>query len=102
MKPFLKLLLIFCYLIFVPASVNAQALENIDSRYPERKYRRFLLPNKMKVMLISDITLQRGAASMTVAVGSMSDPENRYGMAHFLEHMPVSYTHLTLPTKRIV
>ena len=24
---------------------------------------------------------------MTVAVGSMSDPENRYGMAHFLEHM---------------
>ena len=104
MKTFLKLLLIFCYLTFGPASVSAQALENTDSRYPERKYRRFLLPNKMKVMLISDRTLQRGAASMTVAVGSMSDPENRYGMAHFLEHMlflgtekypeAVSYTHL--------
>ncbi len=87
MKTFLKLLLIFCFLTFGPASVSAQALENTDSRYPERKYRRFLLPNKMKVMLISDRTLQRGAASMTVAVGSMSDPENRYGMAHFLEHM---------------
>ena len=87
MKTFLKLILFFCFLTFCTASVIAQALETTDSRYPERKYRRFLLPNKMKVMLISDRTLQRGAASMTVAVGSMSDPEERYGMAHFLEHM---------------
>ena len=69
-KTFIKLILLFCFLAFSPASVIAQALENTDSRYPERKYRRFLLPNKMKVMLISDRTLQRGAASMTVAVGS--------------------------------
>lgn len=87
MKTFFKLILIFCFLTLGSASVSAQALEKTDSRYPERKYRRFLLPNKMKVMLISDRTLQRGAASMTVAVGSMTDPENRYGMAHFLEHM---------------
>ncbi len=87
MKFLLKLILFFCFLAFGPSSVVAQALETTDSRYPERKYRRFLLPNKMKVMLISDKTLQRGAASMTVAVGSMSDPDNRYGMAHFLEHM---------------
>jgi len=38
-------------------------------------------------MLISDPTLQRGAASLTVAVGSMSDPSGRSGLAHFLEHM---------------
>ncbi len=87
MKIFLKLILIYCFLGLIPYSLYAQALETTDSRYPERKYRRFLLPNKMKVMLISDKTLQRGAASMTVAVGSMSDPEKRYGMAHFLEHM---------------
>ncbi|GIT02836.1 MAG: hypothetical protein CM1200mP28_00950 [Deltaproteobacteria bacterium] len=49
MKIFFKLILIFCFLTFGPAAVNAQALEKTDSRYPERKYRRFLLPNKMKV-----------------------------------------------------
>ena len=87
MKNFLKLILILLFFAIGPLSASAQALQNSDSRYPERKYRRFLLPNKMKVMLISDRTLQHGAASMTVAVGSMSDPENRYGMAHFLEHM---------------
>ena len=36
MKTFLKLLLIFCYLTFSPASASAQALENTDSRYPDR------------------------------------------------------------------
>ena len=73
------------------AGINTLALggglDNTDSRYPSRQYRRFLLPNQMKVMLISDPTLQRSSASLTVGVGSMSDPSERFGLAHFLEHM---------------
>ena len=76
-----------CFLAGASIPVWGGGLNNTDPRYPQRQYRRFLLPNQMKVMLISDPTLQRGAASLTVAVGSMSDPNGRSGLAHFLEHM---------------
>ncbi len=62
-------------------------LDNADTRWPERQYRRFLLPNGMKVLLISDPTMQRSAASLAVGAGSLLDPDNRQGLAHFLEHM---------------
>ncbi len=87
MKHLLKSIFTFCLIIGISVSVSGEALDNADSRFPERQYRRFLLPNQMKVMLISDPTLQRGAASLTVAVGSMSDQKERFGLAHFLEHM---------------
>lgn len=87
MRKILTLLLTLCFLTGVSTSVLGGGLDNTDSRYPSRQYRRFLLPNQMKVMLISDPTLQRGAASLTVGVGSMSDPADRFGLAHFLEHM---------------
>ncbi|MEO1823607.1 MAG: insulinase family protein, partial [Candidatus Lambdaproteobacteria bacterium] len=87
MRKILTLFLAICFLAGASISVWGGGLNNTDSRYPQRQYRRFLLPNQMKVMLISDPTLQRGAASLTVAVGSMSDPSGRSGLAHFLEHM---------------
>ena len=87
MRKILTLLLTLCFLTGISVSVLGGGLDNTDSRYPSRQYRRFLLPNQMKVMLISDPTLQRGAASLTVGVGSMSDPAERFGLAHFLEHM---------------
>ncbi len=86
MRKLLLLLTVVFTTALVPAAWSA-GLDNTDPRYPQRSYRRFLLPNRMKVMLISDTSLQRGAASMTVAVGSMSDPPERQGLAHFLEHM---------------
>jgi len=67
--------------------VQAGALDNSDPRYPERQYRRFLLPNGLKVMLVSDPTLQHGSASLVVGVGSMTDPLERQGLTHFLEHL---------------
>jgi insulysin len=87
MRKILTLFLAICFLAGASISVWGGGLNNTDPRYPQRQYRRFLLPNQMKVMLISDPTLQRGAASLTVAVGSMSDPSGRSGLAHFLEHM---------------
>ena len=53
----------------------------------EVEYRRLELPNGMKAILISDPEAERSAASLSVGMGSLSDPKKRPGMAHFLEHM---------------
>lgn len=47
----------------------------------------YQLPNKLKVLLISDPEVEKSAASMDVKVGSTDDPMDRQGLAHFLEHM---------------
>ena len=54
--------------------------DNNDYRYLE-------LDNQLQVMLVSDTQADKAAASMNVAVGSGDDPEDRAGLAHFLEHM---------------
>ena len=81
----LGILLVF--LNFGFSTLAWASLDNTDSRHPQRQYRRFLLPNQMKVLLISDPVLQRGAASMTVGTDSIHDPSEFQGLAHFLEHM---------------
>lgn len=53
----------------------------------EREYRAFVLENGMKVLLVSDPGAVRAAASVNVAAGSNSDPDEFDGLAHFLEHM---------------
>ena len=50
-------------------------------------YRRFVLPNGMKVLLLSDPKLNVASAAVVVGVGSLSDPPERQGLAHYLEHM---------------
>lgn len=52
-----------------------------------REYRYLELDNQLKVLLIADSTAEKAAASLDVYVGSRHDPENRQGLAHFLEHM---------------
>jgi insulysin len=53
----------------------------------EREYRRFTLENGLKVILVHDPKLNKSSAAMDVAVGSLSDPKEHQGLAHFLEHM---------------
>ena len=50
-------------------------------------YRRFVLPNGMKVLLLSDPKLNVASASVAVGVGNLADPPQRQGLAHYLEHM---------------
>ncbi|HET9823260.1 MAG TPA: insulinase family protein [Burkholderiaceae bacterium] len=50
-------------------------------------YRRFVLPNGMQVLLLSDPKLNVASAAVVVGVGSLSDPPERPGLAHYLEHM---------------
>ena len=66
---------------------TASAVEVVKSPQDHRQYEYFVLPNDMKVLLISDPDTDKAAASMDVNVGSSSDPRGRQGLAHFLEHM---------------
>ncbi|WP_409420120.1 insulinase family protein [Pseudaeromonas sp. ZJS20] len=52
-----------------------------------RRYHYFVLANQLKVLLIEDPQTDKSAASLAVQVGHFSDPADRQGMAHFLEHM---------------
>jgi len=75
-----------------PASAAAvEVLERSDDiRKPpcdERAYRYIKLPNQLQVLLVSDPTADKAAASMDVAVGHACDPPELPGLAHFLEHM---------------
>lgn len=59
----------------------------IKSPNDSREYRYIELANQLKVLLISDPSADKAAASLDVFVGSRQDPEDYAGLAHFLEHM---------------
>lgn len=52
-----------------------------------RDYHSFVLPNQLKVLVISDPDTDKAAASLDIQIGSSANPEDRQGLAHFLEHM---------------
>jgi len=49
--------------------------------------RTLTLENGVRVYLLSDPNFNVSAASMVVETGSLENPNNREGLAHFLEHM---------------
>ena len=55
--------------------------------HAEPEYRKLVLDNDLKVILVSDESYNKSSASMCVMAGSLSDPEEYQGLAHFLEHM---------------
>ncbi len=67
-----------------PADDGAQVIKS-DSDH--RQYRSIELPNKLRVLLISDPNTDKAAASLDVHTGSAQDPKDYQGLAHFLEHM---------------
>ncbi len=72
-------------LVFIATSLCAQTI--IKSPSDAREYRALQLANGMKVMLVSDQNTDMAAASLSVQVGSSSNPQEWQGLAHFLEHM---------------
>lgn len=60
--------------------VKTNALDN-------RVFDYFELENQLKVLLVSDTSLQKAAAAIDVHVGAGEDPADIAGLAHFLEHM---------------
>ena len=52
-----------------------------------RLYQAIRLSNSLEVLLVSDPDLENSAASLSVPIGSMHNPEQQLGLAHYLEHM---------------
>lgn len=77
-------LLILCLLL---VSATLQAQEIIKSPNDNRDYAALTLDNGLRVILVSDPEADKAAASLDVNVGSFQDPDDRPGLAHFLEHM---------------
>ena len=67
--------------------VEEHAQGIIASANDSREYRHLRLPNKMDVLLISDPSSDKAAASLDVYIGSYQNPQDRSGLVHFLEHM---------------
>ncbi len=53
----------------------------------DRAYALVVLANGLEVMLVSDPTVEKSAAALSVGLGSAADPDEYPGMAHYLEHM---------------
>ena len=81
----LSLRFVLFFLLFLIAS--AIQAEFRKSPNDHREYRALELENRMRVLLISDSETDEAAAALAVRVGGQDDPENREGMAHYLEHM---------------
>src|SRR4051794_6407092 len=53
----------------------------------DRVYEMVTLENKLQVLLISDPSTDKASAALDVHVGSLSDPKQVAGLAHFCEHL---------------
>ena len=95
----------------MPVPIEAGVVENIITpQSDDRSYRGIVLANGLKVcieddmrniqvlyfhyshlnaqvMLVSDPSTDKSAASLDVNIGSMCDPKELQGLAHFCEHM---------------
>lgn len=81
-------LIVFLTVFFAHLSSATELNTDVEkSPNDEREYAYFTLANKLDVMLISDQTADKAAASLDIRVGSADDPEEFPGLAHFLEHM---------------
>ena len=76
----LALLTVFSCMNQTKTSLTQHPLDQSESRT-------LVLENGLKVYLLSDPKFNMSAASMAVEVGSLENPQDREGIAHFLEHM---------------
>ncbi|MBN7122486.1 pitrilysin [Erwinia billingiae] len=52
-----------------------------------RQYQAIKLDNGMTVLLVSDPQATKSLSALTIPVGSLENPRNQQGLAHYLEHM---------------
>nr|VFK00311.1 MAG: insulysin [Candidatus Kentron sp. LFY] len=83
-KPLLFIVFLVLSVLASPARCDISV---ITSPHDTRRYAALELPNRLKVLVISDPITDKAAAALDVFAGSNADPENRPGLAHFLEHM---------------
>src|SRR5262245_58542228 len=59
----------------------------VQSPLDQRQYEVLTLDNGLRALLVSDPDTDMAAAALQVHVGHYADPPDRFGLAHFLEHM---------------
>lgn len=80
---FLKYLVLFLFAISCTLSAKEESVQNVNGM----SFLPLKLSNKLEVLLVHDARFKKSSAAMAVMVGSLEDPENALGMAHYLEHM---------------
>lgn len=83
----LSVLSLLCLLVTACVALPKAPPAVVASPQDTRAYRYLELPNRMRVLLVSDPQTDKAAASLLVGAGSGNDPAHRQGLAHFLEHM---------------
>ncbi|ABM05163.1 pitrilysin, Metallo peptidase, MEROPS family M16A [Psychromonas ingrahamii 37] len=89
---------VFCFTLSFSSLVSADSkqaassleiLETaiIQSPNDSREYQVIRLANQLEVLLVSDPDLENSAASLSLPIGSMNNPDQQLGLAHYLEHM---------------
>ncbi|MBP0049095.1 insulinase family protein [Marinobacterium sp. AK62] len=73
-------------ILFLVAAATVRA-EIITSPLEARQFKALTLPNGLEAVVVSDPRADKTAVSLNVDVGSNANPEQRPGLAHFLEHM---------------
>ena len=68
-----------------PSNLFADSL--VVSPNDTREYKTLKLNNEIEVVLVSDPSVDKSAAALSVGVGLLHDPMTQQGMAHYLEHM---------------
>lgn len=74
-------------IVYLAALSSVVAAEIIKSPSDDRTYEGFILGNGLRILLISDADTRKAAVALDVGVGHAHDPDERQGLAHFLEHM---------------
>lgn len=83
----------FLFFLLISTTIFAAVVEdqsNLSVETPslkERSMRKLRLENGLEALLISDPQTPSSGAALAISVGSWNDPENRPGMAHFVEHL---------------
>ncbi|MDP5213931.1 insulinase family protein [Pseudoalteromonas tunicata] len=73
-----------------PSSTSSASLvpdSLVVSPNDKRAYKTLKLNNEIEVVLVSDPSVEKSAAALSVGVGLLHDPMTQQGMAHYLEHM---------------
>lgn len=79
---------LFVTLLLLLATLSLPVRANIiTSPLEQREFRALTLDNGLRAVLVSDSKADQAAVSLNVAAGSNANPDERPGLAHFLEHM---------------
>ena len=71
-----------------PSASERESRDQINvSPNDDREYGVVRLDNGLNVIVVSDRNADKAAAALNVHVGSMQNPDEQLGLAHYLEHM---------------